>query len=146
MLGGKKKKIDIIWKFHSCDIRAKAQIPLPLKKNRECFGQTKRVATARVLAHSYCGPHFVRLSVTTGFHEARAGSKNAMGQEESVAPGRGYGAVLSELPSEGLLRDDLTWGEGVPALSRSTCQSQGLHLSGPHVFVPRVLRPGPIEG
>lgn len=75
-----------------------------------------------MLAHSYCGPHFVRLSVTTGFHEARAGSKNAMGQESSVAPGRGYGAVLSELPSEGLLRDDLTWGEGVPALSLSTCQ------------------------
>lgn len=39
-----------------------------------------------------------------------------------MAPGRGYGAVLSELPSEGLLQDDLTWGEGVPALSRSTCQ------------------------
>lgn len=54
-----------------------------------------------MLAHSYCGPHFVRLSVTTGLHEARAGSKNAMGQEESVAPGRGYGAVALRAPLRG---------------------------------------------
>ena len=59
-------------------------------------------------------------------------------------PGDGVQGGTSELSSEGLLQGSLTLGE---TLSLGTAaQSQGLHLSGPQVFVPRVLQPGLSEG